>query len=189
MKSKEDVKTLIQTIKQRTGKSQEAIAIEAGYAPKSLTQMLSKGGNLDLVYRQLNLVYKDVLNGSTIQEPQPKQAAAPETISLRQHCEMLNKHYEDMKGTKDELLKIVANLSESLKEVKSVKDNLSDATSKQQTFRVQMRANQQIMLETLSELRGLNKDALVRTARNLGNALLELNEQDDMMTLSDTANK
>lgn len=45
--SKEELKKLIENIKNLTGKTQSEIAIGAGYAENSITQILSKGGNVE----------------------------------------------------------------------------------------------------------------------------------------------
>lgn len=63
MISKEKVKQLINSIKKETGKTQKEIAVGAGYKENTLTQLLSKGENLDAVYDQLMRVYR--LNNST----------------------------------------------------------------------------------------------------------------------------
>lgn len=65
MTSKKQVKDLIKTIKDRTGKTQEQISAGAGYGPKTLTQLLSKNEGLEPVYRQLQLAYSAELNNST----------------------------------------------------------------------------------------------------------------------------
>lgn len=65
MKSKKDVIALIKTIKEKTGKTQEAISVGAGWEKKTLTQLLSKNVGMDAVYNQLHLAYKEELNNST----------------------------------------------------------------------------------------------------------------------------
>jgi hypothetical protein len=66
-----------------------------------------------------------------------------------------------------------------LQKVDTINTNLDDAAKKQQIFRVMTNANQQVTLETLAELRGLNKHELVNTARNIGASLLNDNAQMD----------
>jgi lambda repressor-like predicted transcriptional regulator len=66
MISKNDLKTLIKAIKEKTGQTQEEISINAGYKEKTLTQLLSKGENLDSAYIQLKLAYNKELNNSTL---------------------------------------------------------------------------------------------------------------------------
>lgn len=65
MISKNDVKSLIKTLKEKTKKTQAQISQDAGYAPKTLTQLISKGEGLDGVYKQIQLAYSSVLNNST----------------------------------------------------------------------------------------------------------------------------
>lgn len=65
MISKKDLQDLIKLIKKRTGKTQQQISIGAGYAEKTLTQLISKDEDLEPAYNQLMLVYNDVLNNST----------------------------------------------------------------------------------------------------------------------------
>jgi hypothetical protein len=57
---------LIKAIKEKTGLTQEEISIAAGYKEKTLTQLLSKGENLDSAYNQLKLAYVKELNNSTM---------------------------------------------------------------------------------------------------------------------------
>lgn len=65
MASKKQVRDLIKTLKEKTGKTQEQLSEGAGYKPKTLTQILSKGEDLEPVYNQLRLVYAGELNIST----------------------------------------------------------------------------------------------------------------------------
>lgn len=65
MVSKKQVKDLIKTLKERTGKTQEELSIGAGYGAKSLTQLISKGDGLEPVYNQLRLAYAAELKNST----------------------------------------------------------------------------------------------------------------------------
>lgn len=65
MASKKQVKDLIKTLKERTGKTQEELSVGAGYSPKSLTQLISKGEGLEPVYNQLRLAYAAELKNST----------------------------------------------------------------------------------------------------------------------------
>lgn len=68
MISKKQLKELIDLLKKKTGKTQAQLSIEAGYKPKTLSQLMSKGTsqvNLDEPYNQLRIVYKDWLNNST----------------------------------------------------------------------------------------------------------------------------
>lgn len=77
MKSKKDVQALIKTIKAKTGKTQEEISQEAGYKPKTLSQLLSKGEGMDAVYTQLNIAFRHELNNST---SAPKTHALPKML-------------------------------------------------------------------------------------------------------------
>lgn len=65
MVTQEKLKSLVKTIKAKTGLKQEEISIAAGYARKTLTQRISQGEELESVYDQLNLVFKEKLNNST----------------------------------------------------------------------------------------------------------------------------
>lgn len=65
MISKNDLKALIKSIKEKTGLTQEEISIAAGYKEKTLTQLLSKGENLESAFTQLKLAYAKELNNST----------------------------------------------------------------------------------------------------------------------------
>lgn len=65
MTSKKQLRELIKTLKEKTGKTQAELSEGAGYEPKTLTQLLSKGEGLDPAYRQLKLVYGQWLNNST----------------------------------------------------------------------------------------------------------------------------
>jgi transcriptional regulator with XRE-family HTH domain len=65
MVSKKDLLSLIKEIKEKTGKTQEEISAGAGYEPKTLSQLMSKGANLEGAYTQLKLVYGQKLNNST----------------------------------------------------------------------------------------------------------------------------
>lgn len=73
MISKDDLKSLIKRIKDRTGLGQEEISVGAGYKRTSLTEILSKGDSLDAAYRQLQLIYGDKLIKST---PEEKEGSA-----------------------------------------------------------------------------------------------------------------
>lgn len=68
MVSKKELRALIKTIKEKTGKNQGEISEGAGYKIKTLTQLLSKNEDLEPAYNQLKLVYKGVLNNSTSQD-------------------------------------------------------------------------------------------------------------------------
>lgn len=68
MVSKNDVKNLIKKVKEKTNKTQAQISVGAGYKPKTLTQLISKGESLDVVYNQINLAYSGVLKNSTSPE-------------------------------------------------------------------------------------------------------------------------
>lgn len=65
MISKKDLRELINSIKKKTGKTQQQIAVGAGYKAKTLTQLLSKNEDLEPAFNQLSLVYSEVLNNST----------------------------------------------------------------------------------------------------------------------------
>jgi transcriptional regulator with XRE-family HTH domain len=65
MISKKDMRSLIKTIKEKTGKTQEQISIGAGYKQKTLTQLLSKNESLETAYNHLKLIYQRELNNST----------------------------------------------------------------------------------------------------------------------------
>jgi transcriptional regulator with XRE-family HTH domain len=65
MVSKKNLQDLIKDIKKKTGKTQQEISSGAGYAEKTLTQLLSKGEDLETVYNQLRIVYSKELNNST----------------------------------------------------------------------------------------------------------------------------
>lgn len=65
MVSKKNLQDLIKDIKKKTGKTQQEISAGAGYAEKTLTQLLSKGEDLEPVYNQLKIVYSKELNNST----------------------------------------------------------------------------------------------------------------------------
>lgn len=196
MKSKEEVKKLIGLIKTATGYTQQEISVKAGYAERSITQILSSGEGLDSLYKQLELVFGERLRKPTQpgSKPQPAPVQQPETITLRQHCEIIEKHYNDMLQTKNELManykalnnsherlaQSFATMTALLTEIKEVKRNLADAAAKQQTFRVMTGANQRVMLETLADLKGLTDiQTYVNSARNLGTALLGLNDKED----------
>jgi transcriptional regulator with XRE-family HTH domain len=64
MVSKKQLTDLIKTLKKKTGKTQEEISVAAGYKPKSLTQLMSKG-DVEPVYSQLVRVFGKELNIST----------------------------------------------------------------------------------------------------------------------------
>lgn len=68
MVSKKELRALIKTIKEKTGKNQGEISEGAGYKNKTLTQLLSKNEDLEPAYNQLKLAYKNVLNNSTSQD-------------------------------------------------------------------------------------------------------------------------
>lgn len=65
MASKKQLRELIKTLKQKTGKTQEELSAGAGYGPKTLTQLLSGKANVDNAYSQLILVYGKELKNST----------------------------------------------------------------------------------------------------------------------------
>lgn len=65
MISKDELKKLIKSIKDNTGKTQAEISQGAGYKPKTLTQLLSKDEDLEPAYNRLKLVYQNGLNSST----------------------------------------------------------------------------------------------------------------------------
>jgi transcriptional regulator with XRE-family HTH domain len=65
MASKKQLRELIKTLKEKTGKTQAELSAGAGYEPKTLTQLLSKGEGLDSAYKQLKIAYAKELNIST----------------------------------------------------------------------------------------------------------------------------
>jgi transcriptional regulator with XRE-family HTH domain len=65
MISNKDLRSLIKEIKEKTGKTQEEISAGAGYEPKTLSQLMSKGANLEGAFTQLKLVYSNELKNST----------------------------------------------------------------------------------------------------------------------------
>lgn len=66
MITKEDLKKLIARIKAATGKTQRQISVGAGYGENSLSELAAqKNGNYEPAYRQLELVYGDILKNST----------------------------------------------------------------------------------------------------------------------------
>lgn len=153
MKSKEELKSLIEMIKDATGLSQQDIAVQAGYQPKSLTQILSKGEGLEATYRQLQLVFKERLNKSTKQvgvETEKAQAVTPAPLNTDPPVEnmvplstlynMLKEHYDDMKATKNQMLAnnalltntntVLVNTVASLQEdIKAVRVDLDEMTT------------------------------------------------------------
>lgn len=67
MITKDEIKSLIKNIADRTGKTQAEIAIEAKYKPKTLTQLISAGANLDKAYQRLKMAFPDRLKNSTME--------------------------------------------------------------------------------------------------------------------------
>jgi hypothetical protein len=65
MISKEQLRELIDYLKERTGKSQQELSKEAGYEEKTLTQLLSGRAKVDKAYNQLRRVYSPWLKNST----------------------------------------------------------------------------------------------------------------------------
>lgn len=63
MLSKEEVRTLIDTITKKTGKSQEDIAIDLGYSSKNyISDVLSPSGKVtDIFIKRLKKEYSDIL--------------------------------------------------------------------------------------------------------------------------------
>lgn len=68
MISKEQVKSIIKTIKTKHSLTQAEISAKAGYEAKTLTQLISKGENLEQAYGRLNLLLEG-LNNSTKKDP------------------------------------------------------------------------------------------------------------------------
>jgi hypothetical protein len=66
MISKDQLRELIEFLKEKTGKSQQELSLEAGYKEKTLTQLLSGKASVDKVYHQLRRVYSPWLKNSTI---------------------------------------------------------------------------------------------------------------------------
>lgn len=68
MISKEQVKKIIKTIKTEHKLTQAEISTKIGYEEKTLTQLVSKGENLEHAYNSLNLLLEGLKN-STIVSP------------------------------------------------------------------------------------------------------------------------
>jgi transcriptional regulator with XRE-family HTH domain len=94
------------------------------------------------------------------------------------HKQLLNSH-DTLAQSHLLLSQALYKMTELMQKVETINSNLDDAAKKQQIFRVMTNANQQVTLETLAELRGLNKNELVNTARNIGASLLNDTSQMD----------
>lgn len=94
------------------------------------------------------------------------------------HKQLLNSH-DTLAQSHLLLSQALYKMTELMQKVETINANLADAAKKQQIFRVMTNANQQVTLETLAELRGLNKNELVNTARSIGASLLDDTAQMD----------
>lgn len=94
------LKTLVETIKAKTGLSQEGVSLGAGYKRKTLTQRISNGKDLEAVYAQLQLAFKDRLNNSTGKDKKNQPQKQDDLQSL-------------IKGLTEKLDEIATNSSET----------------------------------------------------------------------------
>lgn len=114
MKSKKEVKALIENIKKATGLTQQQVAVQAGYRPNTLSQQLSKGERLDAMHKQLEIAFSDKLNKSTLAEgpAQYNKTSAQTQMSLAHEqaiTALLTKHNDQLFALamqKDEIVKI-----------------------------------------------------------------------------------
>ena len=68
MDSKEELKSLINTVKKHKKWTQEKVSIEAGYKADTLTQALSKPKGQEAVIKHLRLIYRDILEPKKYEE-------------------------------------------------------------------------------------------------------------------------
>ncbi len=68
MNSKDDLKRLVERLKDITGLSQQELSERAGYKMRSLTQAISKDEGHDAVIRHSTLMFKDFLDSAALDE-------------------------------------------------------------------------------------------------------------------------
>lgn len=88
MVSKEQVKKIIKTIKTGYNLTQEEISTRLGYEGKTLTQLLSKGDNLDHAYNSLNLLLEGLKN-STNSNPYVRLLEENDRFFKNEYAQML----------------------------------------------------------------------------------------------------
>lgn len=130
MVSKADLKSLVELIKSATGLGQEEMSVQAGYKPKTLTQRLSYGQDLDAIYAQLKLVFGERLNNSTYKGKSETSSAPSDQFSANQLFQMflhvsaaqtaILDRIESKMAREDTQAKIAANSLESLAGVLSL---------------------------------------------------------------------
>ncbi len=83
MNSKDDLKRLVERLKDITGKTQKQLSVEAGYEEDSLTQAISKKEGHQAVIKQLMLAFKAELEDLTKEESVENSALEEDELKKR----------------------------------------------------------------------------------------------------------
>lgn len=165
MISKDDLRSLIKTIKERTGKTQEQISEGAGYEPETLTQLLSKNKSLDAAYNQLKLVYKQELNNSTSRVRPHRESAEflagklsvkDEVLAEKERLiQEVKANAEKAEKEKDRLYNFLEKqLSALLKITGQIDTNLKEAKGDLFEIENSQRAQHTVMMRSLERIEG-----------------------------------
>lgn len=165
MISKEDLRSLIKTIKRKTGKTQEQVSEGAGYEPETLTQLLSKNKSLDAAYNQLQLVYKEELKNSTLPNKPPivsaeflagKLSVKDDVIAEKERLiQVIKANVEKSEKEKDRLYNFLEKQMAALLNITGQIDlNLKEAKGDLYEIENSQRAQHTVMMHSLERIEG-----------------------------------
>lgn len=146
MISKSDLIRLIETIQEKTGKTQSAVAEGAGYKPKTLTQIISSGARPEQAYKRLKMAYSEVLKDSTHKDEQPPAEVAKDGKSKKQLSQ------EGLDLTVDDYIFQIKKHNDFLERL--VETNLGKMTSLLQTIMLSQTAHDDVILNSLDRIEG-----------------------------------
>lgn len=112
--SKEELRKLIETIKNLTGATQEEISIAAGYKPKSLTQLLSKFDGHESAITRIRMAYSEALKDSTKVEMIAGNKSSGEELAKEKDLRKIIELQDRMLKEKDRTLDIFQGIVELL---------------------------------------------------------------------------
>lgn len=124
MISKEDLKTLVETVSIKTGKSQEELAKEMGYGGNYISEMLSPSGKITRKFlNTFNLRYKDTLGSKDSFLENPKNAlknqGIPESAHLISVLNNLSESHKNLTAAHKEIAQSNNKLADNEKEILS----------------------------------------------------------------------
>jgi hypothetical protein len=207
---KEELQRLVESIKEKTGKTQEDIAIEMGYKKNYISEMLSpKGKVTDKFMAAIKLRFSEVLKlknqedneslSIVNEDPAEYNTALPLgdlKVTLKDYIELWQKMYAKEEERGNELLLIIKDLAKGQKEInevlKPIKENVIAIKSNSETIQSDLevltgvvRSDDEVLLKGTDRILGREEGASSTEAGIGERAFLDSNKEDHKIDSND----